>query len=378
MQIVSDSTAASKLDALRAAFSGEVLTSDDREYEEARRLHNGLIDRRPQLIARCQNTADVADALAFAQDADLDISVRGGGHNVAGLAVADGCLMVDLSRMKGVHVDARSRRVRAQGGVLWAEYNRAAHAYGLATTGGVISSTGVAGLTLGGGIGWLMPKYGMAADNLVSAEVVTADGRILTVSEDADPDLFWALRGAGANFGVVSSFEFEAHPVTSIYGGLVAFDLSNADQVFRTFRAEGERSPDELMTMAALVHAPDGSGAKISAIAACHCGEPSQAEADLRPLRAAAPALIDMIGPLPYPTMNTLLDASFPRGARNYWRSAFFSELSDDAVAVMVDAFKQTPSAMSGLVVEHFHGRVTRIGPTATAYPHRRPATTWS
>lgn len=375
---MSDSTAASKLDALRAAFSGEVLTSDDREYEEARRLHNGLIDRRPQLIARCQNTADVADALAFAQDADLDISVRGGGHNVAGLAVADGCLMVDLSRMKGVHVDARSRRVRAQGGVLWAEYNRAAHAYGLATTGGVISSTGVAGLTLGGGIGWLMPKYGMAADNLVSAEVVTADGRILTVSEDADPDLFWALRGAGANFGVVSSFEFEAHPVTSIYGGLVAFDLSNADQVFRTFRAEGERSPDELMTMAALVHAPDGSGAKISAIAACHCGEPSQAEADLRPLRAAAPALIDMIGPLPYPTMNTLLDASFPRGARNYWRSAFFSELSDDAVAVMVDAFKQTPSAMSGLVVEHFHGRVTRIGPTATAYPHRRPATTWS
>ena len=372
-QTVSDTTAANQLEELRTIFSGDVLTPSEEGYDEARLVHNGLVDRRPQLIAQCQNTADVADAIAYARQADLEVSVRGGGHNVAGLAVADGCLMVDLSQMKGVHVDAGARRVRAQGGVLWGEYNRATHAYGLATTGGFVSTTGVAGLTLGGGVGWLMPKYGMAMDNLVSAEIVTADGHILTVSEETDPDLFWAVRGAGANFGVVSSFEFDAHPLTSICGGLVAFDLSDAAQVFGTFRAEGEGSPDELMTMAVLAHAPDGSGAQVVGIAACHCGEPSRAQAELAPLRAAAPAFIDTIGPLTYPAMNTLFDAGYPQGARNYWRSAFFSELSDDAVAVMVDAFKQTPSAMSSIGVEHFHGQVTRLAPTDTAFPHRQP-----
>ncbi len=370
---MSDTASASNLEVLRAAFSGDVFTPTDRGYEEARLVHNGLVDKRPQLIAQCQNTADVADALAYAREANLDVSVRGGGHNVAGLAVADGCLMVDLSRMKGVHVDAHSRRVRAQGGVLWGEFNRAAHAYGLATTGGFVSTTGIAGLTLGGGVGWLMPKYGMAMDNLVSAEIVTADGQILTVSDDENADLFWAVRGAGANFGVVSSFEFDAHPQISIYGGLVAFDLSDALEVLRAFRAEAEASRDELMTMAVLGHAPDGSGAQISAIATCHCGEASHAEADLRPLRSAAPVLVDTIGSLPYPTMNTLFDAGYPRGARNYWRSAFFREMSDEAVAVMVDAFKQTPSAMSSIGVEHFHGRMTKIAPTDTAFPHRQP-----
>ena len=372
-EVVSDAASVNSLEALRATFSGEVLAPGDGGYDEARLVHNGLVDRRPQVIARCQNTADIVDALAFARETDLEVSVRGGGHNVAGLAVADECLMVDLSRMKGVHVDAASRRVRAQGGVLWGEYNRAAHAYGLATTGGFVSTTGVAGLTLGGGVGWLMPKYGMAMDNLASVEIVTADRQIVTVSDDTDPDLFWAVRGAGANFGVVSSFEFDAHPLTAIYGGLVAFDLSYATQVFRTLRAEAEASPDELMTMAVLAHAPDGSGAQLAGVAACHCGEPSQAEADLRPLRAAAPVLIDTMGPLAYPTMNTLFDAGYPKGARNYWRSAFFTDLSDDAVAVMADAFKQSPSTMSSIGVEHFHGQVTRIGPTDTAFPHRQP-----
>lgn len=369
---MSETVAATPLEALRAAFSGQVLSPGDSGYEEARLVHNGLVDKRPGVIARCQNTADIVDAVRHVQEAGADVAVRGGGHSVAGLSVCDGGTLIDLSAMKGIHVDPSSRRVRAQAGVLWGEYNRAAHAYGLATTGGVVSTTGVAGLTLGGGIGWLMPRYGMATDNLVSAEIVTADGRIRTVSAEDEPDLFWAIRGGGGNFGVVSSFEYEAHPVSTVYGGLVAFDLADAQKVFGVFRDESQASSDELMTMCALVHAPDGSGAKISAIGACHCGGPDQAEREVRSLRTAAPALIDMLGPLPYPVMNTLLDAGFPKGARNYWRSAFFRELSDDAIGVMVDAFKQTPSTMSGLAVEHFHGAVTRVDPTATAYPHRR------
>jgi FAD/FMN-containing dehydrogenase len=370
---VSETVAATSLETLGATFSGLVLTPGDGGYEETRLVHNGLVDKRPGVIARCQNTADIVDAVRYGGEIGADVAVRGGGHSVAGLSVCDGGTLIDLSAMKGIHVNPGSRRVRAQGGVTWSEYNRTTHAYGLATTGGVVSTTGIAGLTLGGGIGWLMPKYGMATDNLVSAEVVTADGQIRTASAAEEPELFWGIRGGGGNFGVVSSFEYEAHPVSTVYGGLVAFDLSDAHKVMGAFRDESQGLPDELMTMCALVHAPDGSGTKISAIGACHCGDPGKAEQDVKPLRAAAPVLLDMLGPLPYPVMNTLLDAGYPKGARNYWKSAFFRELSDDAIAIMIDAFRQTPSAMSGLAIENFHGEVTRVDPTATAYPHRRP-----
>jgi FAD/FMN-containing dehydrogenase len=360
-----------KLETLRAVFSGQLLTSTDVEYEQMRRVHNGLVDKRPMVIARCGSTADIVDAVTLGRDTGMEISVRGGGHNVAGKAVTDGGLMIDLSSMKGIHVDAKSQRVRAQGGVLWGEYNRAAHAYGLATTGGVVSTTGLAGLTLGGGVGWLMGKYGMAVDNVVSAEVVTAQGEIRTASAEEDADLFWAIRGAGANFGVVSSFEYQAHALSSVYGGLVAFDQVDAEKVFDAFA--GTELPDELLTMCALVHAPDGSGHKIAALGACHCGEPDRAEKDLEPLRSAATPLLDMMSPMPYPVMNTILDDGYPRGARNYWKSAFFKDLSSDAIGLMVDAFQQTPSIMSGLAVERFHGQATRVGPTETAYPHRQP-----
>jgi FAD/FMN-containing dehydrogenase len=359
--------------ALRSAISGQVFTPEDSGYESARLVHNGTVDKRPGIIAQCLNTADIADAIAFARENRLDASVRGGGHSIAGLSVCDGGFMIDLSTMKGVHVDKRSRRVRAQGGVLWREYNRAAHAYGLATTGGTISTTGISGLTLGGGFGWLMSKYGMSVDNLMSVEMVTADGRIRTASTEDEADLFWAVRGAGANFGVVSSFEFDAHPLTSVYGGLVAFSLSDAFNVFRTFREAAQDSPDELMTQFGLVHAPDGSGTKLSAIVACHCGDTTQAERDLQALRTSVPPVLDIIGVMPYPALNTLLDDAFPRRARNYWKSAFLRELSDDAVAVMVDAFKQAPSPMTIVAVEHYHGQATRIGPTDTAFPHRQP-----
>ncbi len=360
-------------DDVAGSFSGELLADGDDGYDEARQVHNGLIDRRPGLIARCANTADVRDAIGVANAANADIAVRGGGHNVAGLAVCDDGVMIDLANMRGIHVDPAARRARAQGGVTWNEYNRATNVYGLATTGGVISTTGVAGLTVGGGLGWLMGRYGMSIDNVVSAEVVLADGRVVTASESEDPDLFWAIRGGGGNFGVITSFEFEAHPVDIITGGIAAHPLASAVEVLDMYRQFTKNLDDDTTAFCGLVHAPDGSGTKIVATPVCHCGDPAKAESDLRPLREFGPPLLDMIGPMPYPVVNTLLDDAFPKGALNYWKSAFFTELSDAAVRTMVDAFEAAPSIMSGMVVEHFHGAVTRVDPTATAFPHRQP-----
>jgi FAD/FMN-containing dehydrogenase len=360
-------------DDLAAAFSGELLGPDDDGYEVARRVHNGLIDKRPGLIARCANTADVRDAVNLGRAAGVEISVRGGGHNVAGRAVTDGGLMIDLAAMRGIHVDPANRRIRAQGGVTWNDYNRAAAVHGLATTGGVISTTGVAGLTLGGGLGWLMGKYGMAVDNLESAEVVLADGQVVTASEADEPDLFWAIRGGGGNFGVAVSFEFRAHPLDVVMGGLVAHPLAAASEVVDFYRQFTKSLPDELTTFCALVHAPDGSGTKLVAPLVCHCGEPDQAEADLAPLRQFGPPALDLVASMPYTSVNTMLDDGFPRGALNYWKSAFFTELSDAAVQTMIDALEAAPSIMSGMVVEHFHGAATRIDATATAFPHRQP-----
>ena len=255
----------------------------------------------------------------------------------------------------------------------WNEYNRAANVHGLATTGGVISTTGIAGLTLGGGLGWLMGKYGMAIDNLESAEVVLADGRVVTAGAADDADLLWALQGGGGNFGVVTSFEYHAHPVDMVFGGIAAHPLAAAGEVLDFYRQFTKSLPDELTAFAGLVHAPDGSGMKIVALPVCHCGDLQQGESDLKPLREFGPPLLDLIGPMPYPVINTLLDPGFPVGALNYWKSAFFTELSDAAVRTMVDAFEAAPSTMSGMVIEHFHGEVTRIDPTATAFPHRQP-----
>ena len=360
-------------DELAGSFNGELLAPDSPGYDAARRVHNGLIDKHPGLVARCSNTADVRDAVNLGREAGVEMSVRGGGHNVAGLAATEGGLMIDLAPMRGIHVDPAARRVRAQAGVTWNEYNRAANVHGLATTGGVISTTGIAGLTLGGGLGWLMGKYGMAIDNLESAEVVLADGRVVTAGAADDADLLWALQGGGGNFGVVTSFEYRAHPVDMVFGGIAAHPLAAAGEVLDFYRQFTKSLPDELTAFAGLVHAPDGSGMKIVALPVCHCGDLQQGESDLKPLREFGPPLLDLIGPMPYPVINTLLDPGFPVGALNYWKSAFFTELSDAAVRTMVDAFEAAPSTMSGMVIEHFHGAVTRVDPTATAFPHRQP-----
>jgi hypothetical protein len=276
--------------------------------------------------------------------------------------------------MKTVDIDADAKTITCGGGTTWGELNDAAHVHGLATTGGVISTTGVAGLTLGGGIGWTMGKWGMAVDNLVGAEVVLANGDIVQVSESNEPDLLWALRGGGGNFGVVTRFTFRAYPLTTALGGPIIHPLEAAPDVVRFAKRFIASAPDDLAIQLAFIHAPDGSGTKVFAIALCHIGsDEAQAEADLKPLREFGPPLADLVSRMPYPAINTQIDALFPRGTLNYWKSAFFSELSDDAVDTMIAAFQDSPTTMCGLVVEHFSGEVTRIAPTATAFPHRSP-----
>ena len=359
---------------LREALSGQVIAPRDAGYDETRRLHNGLIDKRPAVIARCMHTADVVTAMGFARDEGLEISVRGGGHNVAGKAVNDGGLMIDLSLMKGMHVDPARRTARAQPGLTVGELDRANGVFGLATPSGVVSCTGIAGLTLGGGLAWLQGKYGLAVDNLVSAEVVLASGDVVTASGDAEPDLFWALRGGGGNFGVVSSFEFRAHPLVSVLGGPILYPLEAAREVFSFFRAFAADLPDELSLQAIFAPAPDGSGARLCGIVLCHAGvDADRAEADVRPLRELGSPVADMVARIPYPAMNTGADWLFSKGTLNYWKSAFFSELSDGAVEAMVDAFERPPGERCVLVVEELHGAVTRVPAEATAYPHREP-----
>jgi FAD/FMN-containing dehydrogenase len=317
-------------------------------------------------------TADVVDALNYAKAEGLEIAVRGGGHNVAGRAVSDGGVMIDLAPMKGIHVDPRARTATAQPGLLWKDFNRATQLYGLATTGGVIGTTGIAGLTLGGGLGWLMGKYGMAVDNLLAAEVVLANGEVVTASADENPDLFWAIRGGGGNFGIVTSFTYRLHPVGPvIYGGLRAYPFERAAEVLRFYRDFTTSLPDEMTMFGALTHAPDGSGMKIAGLLAGHAGTVDEGEAAFAGVDALGEAAMDAFGPLPYSMLNGLLDEGFPKGALNYWKSSFLSDLTDDAIDILVEQFAKCPSPMGNLVLEHFHGAVTRVPVDAVAYPHR-------
>lgn len=370
----SASPLASALEAVTPTFNGLVLLPDSAAYEEARRVHNGIIDRRPDVIFQCRGVADVVDAVRFAREHDLEVAIRGGGHNVGGRGVLDGGVMIDLSLMRGMHVDPVARTARVQGGVTWAQFNRDTQVHALATTGGVVGTTGVAGLTLGGGIGYLMGKYGLTVDNLLSVELVTAEGEVLTASAAEHPDLFWACRGGGGNFGVATSFEFRLHPVgPMVTGGLVAHPLSAGRDVMRFFRDLTESLPDEVVAFCGFVHAPDGSGTKLAAIVAAHCGSPAEGEAALRPIKEFGSPVLDAMGPIPYCGLNGMLDAGFPRGALNYWKSSFISELSDDLIDGMLAAFESCPASLSTILLEHIHGAATRVGVSDTAFPHRAP-----
>jgi FAD/FMN-containing dehydrogenase len=370
--MTSVSSVADAVAGLASSFSGQLLKPADAGYEETRRVHNGLVDKRPALIARCRGVADVVDAVNLTHQLGLEVAVRGGGHNVAGRATIDGGVMIDLTPMKGIHVDPKNRTVRAQGGVTWAELNRETQLHGLAVTGGVVSSTGIAGLTLGGGLGWLMGKYGLALDNLRSIEIVTADGKLLRASNDEEADLFWALRGGGGNFGVATTFEYQLHPVGPVItGGLIAHPFDRAGDLLRFFRDCTALLPDEHMIFGGLIHAPDGSGTKLAVMVTCHCGPPAAGEEAMQALKRFRSPVVDALGPMPYCQLNAMLDAAYPKGALNYWKSSFLAQLSDDAIETMIACFADCPTPMGQLLMEHFHGAVTRVGVSDTAFPHR-------
>ena len=353
-------------------LSGRVLLPGHTGWDEARRVHNGLVDKRPAVIAQCAGSADIAQAVRFARERSLEIAVRGGGHNVGGRATVEGGMLIDLTPMRHVFVDPAARTARVAGGTLWAQVNRETQAHGLATTGGVVSSTGVGGLTLGGGLGWLMPKYGMSLDNLNAVEMVLADGRIVRAAESENSDLFWAVRGGGGNFGVASSFEFRLHAVgPMVSGGLVAWPADRARDVLRQFRDLANGAGDDLMLVAALITGPDGV-TKLCAIAAGFFGPAAQAEAALKPIKSFGQPVMDAMGPIPYTQLNAMLDESYPRGARNYWKSRFIDEMTDQAVDAIVDSFMKCPSPMGQIVIEHFHGAAARIAPDHTAYALRQ------
>ena len=357
---------------LEEVFSGELILPADQMYDTIRQVHNGMIDRRPALIARCGGTADVVDAIAFGQAHGLEIAIRGGGHNVAGRAVCEGGLMLDLSLMKGIWVDPGTRRARAQAGVNWGEFNRATQLHGLATTGGAVGSTGIAGLTLGGGFGYLMGRHGYTIDNLVSAEVVTAGGEVLTASQTENPDLFWGLRGGGGNFGVVTQFEYALHPVgPEIAGGLIAFDQENTADVLDYAAELKNTSDDDFTAVCSLTHAPDGSGRKLAAMLVSHFGEKQTAAKTLDGIRSIAPAEIDQLGATSYCKLNQLLDPGFPKSALNYWKSVFVGSLNERVKNILREQFSACPSMMSKLIVECPHGAALRRDPADTAFPHR-------
>lgn len=361
---------------LRARFSGAVLEPGDAQYEEARRVHNGLIDKRPAVIAQCATSGDVVHAIAMARANGLEIAVRGGGHNVAGRATVEGGLMIDLSRMRSISVDPAAMTATAEGGALWRDLDSATQAHGLATVGGEISTTGIAGLTLGGGVGWLSGKYGLTVDNLLAAEVVAADGAVLRVSEKEHPDLFWALRGGGGNFGVVTSFTYRLHRVGPVVtGGVVAYPLLEAPHVLRFFREIAANADDELRVHAGLLHAPDGSGAKLVALVVGHCGELSAAAQAVRRIKEFGSPILDTVGPMQYCALNSMFDADLPKGALNYWKSSLLQELSDEAIDTLVQSFAVCPAPQSFVMLENFHGAMSRVAPEATAFPHRSEAT---
>ncbi len=369
-----DGSGGSILDELRAGLHGTLLTPSDPDYDKRRQLWNGMIKRQPLAIARCADTADVINTVKFARANDLPVTVRGGGHNVAGKALRDDALAIDLSAMKGVRVNPENRTARARAGYTWADLDHQTTAFGLATTGGTVSSTG-SGLVLGGGIGWLMRKHGLACDNLLSVDVVTADGDYLIADENENADLFWAVRGGGGNFGVVTSFKFRLHELQTITAGNALYPPEMIQDMFRFYRDYTSTTPDSVMTMASILQGPPGTdleGRLAGAISVCHSGDPDEGERLVAPIKAFGPPAMHNIGVTPYSTLQTSIDAIYPPGNRNYWRSNFLTELPDEAFDTILKwAEGMPPNAQSGLFFEHMGGAVSRVGPQETAFSNR-------
>jgi FAD/FMN-containing dehydrogenase len=353
-----------------SAVRGDVIVPGDDGYDVQRRVWNAMIDRHPGAIVRCVGSGDAVAAVRFAREHNLLVSVRGGGHNVAGKSVADGALMIDLSVMRGVHVDPALASVRVAGGCLWSDVDRETQAFGLATTGGTVSHTGVAGLTLGGGIGWLGPLHGLTCDNLISVDLVTATGEYLRVSEREHPELFWALRGGGGNFGVATAFEFQLHPVgPTVYGGPLLWPAAQAAEILSAYVELCRGLPDELSLYAGLIPSPDDMQPLV-AIVVGWFGPLDQAEAALAPVRALHP-LVDLAAPIPYVALQSMLDDAVPHGLPRYWKSGYFNELPEPVITTIAEANERKPTPISVELLFHQHGAVTRVDATDTAFPHR-------
>jgi FAD/FMN-containing dehydrogenase len=360
------------------SLSGELLLPGDKGYDLGRRVWNGMIDKHPAMIAYCGDVDDAVKSVDFARTHELITAVRSGGHNVAGNSVCDGGIVIDLSRMKGIEVNAASRVARAQAGLTWGEFDRATQARGLATTGGIVSQTGIAGLTLGGGIGWLMRKFGVTCDNLLSVNMITADGRLVTASADENQDLFWGVRGGGGNFGIVTGFEYRLHQVGPVLAGTVYYPAARARELLRFYRDYIAELPDELTTMFAYMAAPHtpalfrllGDG-PATAIHICYAGLIETGERLLRPLRDFGPPLADAVRIMPYAELQSMLDSGAPPNLQNFWKSSYLESLSDEAIEVLAAYCEGVTSPLSQVHLQHLGGLVRRVGEDEMAFSHR-------
>ena len=366
------------LDQLREQVGGDVIAPGNDAYDEARTVYNAMIDRHPAVVVRAASVSDVTAAVNIARENGLDLAVRGGGHSVPGFGTCDDGVAIDLSGMRSVTVDPTSRTARAEGGATWGDFNDATHVHGLATTGGIISTTGVGGLTLGGGIGYLARGFGLSCDNLISADVVTADGRLVVASEDENADLFWALRGGGGNFGVVTSFEFRLHPVETIYGGPMFFEVEDAATVLRFFREFIADAPEEFGGFPAWQIAPplpfipeNRHGDTFIAFVACWAGPIDQGEAILKPLHDVAPVVAEHVGEMPYPALNSAFDALVPPGLQHYWKANFVTELSDAVIEAHLEHGPKVPVVNSTVHIYPINGACHRVASDATAFAYR-------
>jgi len=366
------------------AFSGTLMEPGDDGYDEARTGWNAVFDRHPALILRCHTVADVEAAVGIAGRSGLEVAVRGGGHSLSGQSTTEGGVLIDLSGMRGIQVDPDARIASVKPGVTWGELDAATAEHGFATTGGLIPSTGVAGLTLGGGIGWLMRRHGLACDNLVAADVVTADGRRVRAGGDGDAELLWGLRGGGGNFGVVTSFELRLHPVSTVLGGMAMFPLDRGAEVLRAYRSWTDRLPDDFTTIAAIVGAPPAPfvprplvGKPVVAVVGCFVGDAESGQALLAPIRALEP-FADLFGPMPYPAVQGMLAAGAPAGLRSYTSSGYLADLSDGLIHTLVERGARLATPMSQLHLHHMGGAVARVGENDTAFGHRSAAFTYN
>jgi FAD/FMN-containing dehydrogenase len=375
-------TATTDLASLRESLHGPVIGPEDGGYDEARSIWNGMIDRRPAYIARCTGVADVAAAVRFARERELLVAVRAGGHGVGGHAICDGGLVIDLSPMKGIRVDPQTRTARAEAGVLWGELDRETQLHGLATVGGIVTHTGIAGLTLGGGIGWLMRKHGATVDNLVSVDLVTADGELLTASEDENPDLFWGVRGGGGNFGIVTSFEYRLHRMGPIVlAGPMFHPLEDAREVLAFYRDFIATAPDELTTIFELGVAPpapflpeDVHGKPIVMVGACYAGAPEDGIDVVRPLKEFGNPIVDLLEPKLYTALQSMFDPAVPHGWHRYWKSVELPPLTDGAIDTLVEHASAQTSPKSYCIVFQLGGALARVGEDETAFTQRDAA----